>query len=78
MNGYSEDVIEAYDDLLDCEADVIIGNLSYAPSRVLKLVDPIAYQCGLNDWLDALAQDGEYCLECESGIGADCECGEEE
>ena len=77
---------EAYDELIDCGPDVIIGNMSYAPSRVLKLVDPIAYQCGLNDWLDSLAQDGLYCFECEAAYGADltwfledvCQCGEEE
>ena len=29
------------------------------------LVDPIAYRCGLGDWLSALESDGEYCSEKE-------------
>ncbi|MEK9698962.1 MAG: hypothetical protein VW270_24510 [Candidatus Poseidoniales archaeon] len=43
---------EEYDEYLDEQPDVIIGSLSYAPSRVLKLVDPIAYRCGYDDFVD--------------------------
>lgn len=45
---------ELYDDYLDevCE-EVKIGQLTYLPSRVLKEIDPIAYDCGFNDYTDA-------------------------
>ncbi len=42
-----------YDYLIDeCSPLVRIGDLTYLPSRVLKTVDPIAYRCGLLDYLD--------------------------
>jgi hypothetical protein len=44
---------EAYDEYLDEHIDVVvIGSLSYSPSRVLKAIDPIAYECGFNDFMD--------------------------
>tara|TARA_R110000751_G_scaffold245206_1_gene345226 strand:- start:14 stop:241 length:228 start_codon:yes stop_codon:yes gene_type:complete len=73
---YSREVYEMYDEMIDdCSEEVKIGNMTYSPSRVLKEVDPIAYRCGLNDYLDSLAQDGLFCLECEK---VKCECEEEE
>jgi hypothetical protein len=57
-----------FDDFLDetC-GEVEIAGLTYSTSRALKEVDPIAYRCGFNDWLDAaitdgviFEQDGEY------------------
>ncbi len=75
MSDWSEDVYDAYNDMLDdCSPMVRIGNLEYMPSEVLKRVDPIAYRCGLNDYLDSLAQDGLFCLECEE---FECNCEEE-
>ena len=47
-----QEAYEAYDEYLDEQPDVIIGSLSYAPSRVLKLVDPTAYRCGFSDFMD--------------------------
>lgn len=52
--------LEMYDDLLDCDGPVQIGTLSYNASYVLRKVDQIAYDCGFQDYLDALAQDGIY------------------
>lgn len=53
-----------WDDFLDevCEEVVVLG-FKYYPSRVLKLVDGIAYSCGKNDWLDGEYQDIVYSLE---------------
>ena len=54
---------DMYDDMLDeCYPEVVIGNMRYSPARVLKDTDPIAYRCGLNDWLDAEMSDG-YIIE---------------
>lgn len=50
---------ERYDDLLDeVYGDVCIGAWTYPASRTLRDVDPIAYRCGYNDWLDSELQDG--------------------
>jgi hypothetical protein len=45
---------EQYDEMLDdCHDEIVIGYIRLAPSTVLKECDPIAYQCGFNDWLDS-------------------------
>lgn len=47
-NGDNE---EEYDDFLDeCYPDVKIGNISFCASRVLKELDEVAYNCGLDDY----------------------------
>ena len=50
---------EEYENALDEQGDIHIGNLTYTPSAVLKEVDPIAYNCGLNDYNDARITDIE-------------------
>lgn len=62
---YIEDFLDEdmYDDSLDEMGDVEIGSLSYRPSTVLKAVDPIAYRCGYDDWLDWFKSDLIYDLE---------------
>jgi len=49
-NGDNKD---EYDNYLDevC-GEIKIGTLSYSPSQVLKAVDEIAYNCGLNEYND--------------------------
>jgi hypothetical protein len=43
-----------YDEMLDeLHSPIIVGGIEFDPSRVLKELDPIAYQCGFNDWLDS-------------------------
>jgi len=51
------EALEMYDDLLDCDGPVRIGNLTYPASQVLREVDPTAYQCGFNDYVDFLTED---------------------
>ncbi len=56
----SIDTENAYDEMLDeVNPEVRIGALTYSASRVLKLVDPIAYQMGLGEFIDSLEED-EY------------------
>ena len=44
---------ELYDQMIDETNDEVkIGSLSYAPSTVLKNVDPIAYRIGKYDFAD--------------------------
>jgi hypothetical protein len=45
---------EAFEDLWDqCFPEVVFGTLTYSASRVLKLVDPIAYSQELLAFVDA-------------------------
>lgn len=51
---------DEYDAMLDeCYEDVVIGGITFTPSQILKECDPIAYQCGLNDFEDSMEND-EY------------------
>lgn len=54
---------DAYDDSLNEMGDIEIGCLSYSPSEVLKAVDPIAYNCGYDDYTDSMMSDFVYDLE---------------
>ncbi len=48
------DLQTRYDEMLDeCYPDLIVCGLNYSSSRTLQEVDPIAYRCGFNDWLDS-------------------------
>ena len=55
MNKISEyQAIEMTRDLIDAgEPNVKICGMEYSPSRVLELVDPIAFRCIMLDMLDS-------------------------
>ena len=45
---------DAFNDMLDeCYGPFRIGRMEYCPSRVLWEVDPIAYYCGLDEFVDS-------------------------
>jgi hypothetical protein len=47
------DLHEIYDDFLDeINPKVMINGISYQVSDTFKKIDPTAYRCGFNDWLD--------------------------
>ena len=49
------DFADQFNELLDDSIpEIEIGCLTYSPSHVLKNVDPTAYRCGLNDFVDSL------------------------
>lgn len=49
---------EFYDAMLDeCYPECKIAGLNYSTGDALKIVDPTAYRCGFNDWLDSECQD---------------------
>lgn len=49
-----QDLESRYDDMLDeAYPDLTIAGLSYSTSNALKEIDPTAYRCGFNDWLDS-------------------------
>lgn len=52
-----------YEEMLDCEGTVTVGGLEFYPSRILKELDPIAYNCGKLDLFgtsDFQEYEGEY------------------
>ena len=50
-----DDYETQFDDMLDESIpEIEIGSLTYSPSHVLKNVDPVAYRCSLNDFVDSL------------------------
>lgn len=51
---------DLYDDMLD---EVGIDLSAYSPARVLREVDPVAYDCGFADYLDSLDIECEDCGE---------------
>lgn len=55
------------EDLYRCFLDewevVRICGYEYSPSVALKAVDPVAYRCGLVDYINFLTCDGEYEVE---------------
>ena len=45
---------EMYDEMLDdCEGPVELCGMTYSASQVLREVDPVAYRCGFNDYVDS-------------------------
>ncbi len=56
---------EDYDDFLDeISGDVVIGSLRYSASRVLKEIDPIAYNVGFSDFQEY--EDVYVCPLCDT------------
>jgi hypothetical protein len=49
-----EDYEDEYREVLNEEGDVRIGDLAFEPARIVEELDPIAYRCGLNDFVDGL------------------------
>ena len=50
-----DDYEDQFDESLDESIpEIEIGCLTYSPSHVLKNVDPVAYLCGLNDFVNSL------------------------
>jgi hypothetical protein len=64
-NGREQDDFESdYDDMLDsCHDEVCISGIKFSPSKILSECDPIAYNCGLSDYIDGLCKDGEWIEE---------------
>lgn len=49
-----DDFADQFDEFMDEDfPEIEIGSLTYSPSYVLKNVDPVAYRCSLNDFVDS-------------------------
>lgn len=58
------EIEESYDSMLDCcFPDLIIAGMHYCTSRAHKEVDPIAYRCGLLDYVSTLISGGDITEE---------------
>lgn len=63
-NGEIDDY-DAYDESLDSEGTVTVWGLEFYPSQIIKELDPTAYRCGYNDWVDSDQCDLEDAIESE-------------
>ena len=63
MNAYKvERSAEEFDDFInECVEEVVIFGMHYQPAKVLREVDPIAYNCEFSDWESS--QDEEWMCE---------------
>jgi len=59
----NETIIEMVDEMLDCEGDVIIGNLTFSRSQIVKRLDPVAYREICLDIVNSQIEDLQYDLE---------------
>ena len=58
---YSEsDIRDLFNESLDEQGEIKIGNLTYSPSWVLEQVDSTAYRIGVSEYEDMLLEDFEY------------------
>ena len=48
---YEESYCEMLDEIDEWPA---VGSITFQPSRVLRELDPTAYRCGLNDYVDSI------------------------
>ena len=60
---------ELFREMLDkCCERVVIGTLSWDPSRVLAELDPTAFQMGVLEYMDSLEEDRDDC-DCDEDEG---------
>lgn len=58
------EAMEHFDELLDdCNEPMIMGSLTFYPHDVLKRCDPIAYRCDFIDFVNSMAEDGNFYVE---------------
>lgn len=48
-----DDYTDQFDEMLDESGEVDVAGYKYLVSYILKNLDPIAYRCGLNDYVDS-------------------------
>ena len=63
QNSQRDDILEMVDEMLDMDGPVIIGNLQFSKSEILKRLDPIAYREACLDYINSHIEDLQYDLE---------------
>ena len=54
------EAVERYEDMLDQEGSVRVAGMYFEPSSILRELDPVAYRCGFNDFVDSLSENGIF------------------
>jgi len=49
-----DDFIDQYEESLNSEGAVQVAGLTFYPADIIKELDPTAYRCGLNDYVDGI------------------------
>ena len=49
-----DDFIDQYEECLNSEGEVKVAGLTFYPADIIKELDPTAYRCGLNDYVDGI------------------------
>jgi len=52
-----DDYEESYKECLDSEGPVNVAGMRFDASRIIEELDPTAYRCGLNDYVDSLEKE---------------------
>lgn len=55
----NDDYEEQYKEAIDSEGPVTVAGITFDPSRILQEMDPIAYRCGLADYVDSCEKDDD-------------------
>ena len=55
MNEYELEAL--YVDALNEQGTVLVCGIEFEPATILKELDPMAYRCGLLDFIDSIEQD---------------------
>lgn len=61
-----EDMDQRYDEMLDECSESCATCKMYGASRILKEMDPVAYRCGFNDWIDGELKETVVTLDDDS------------
>lgn len=52
-----DDYVEQYEEALNSEGLVTVGGLTFEPATIIRELDPVAYSCGLNDYVDGIEKE---------------------
>ena len=63
MNFSTNTMSDSYDEILDCDGDVTVAGMQFAPSDIIKSCDPIAYRIGVNEYIDSQIEDLQWELD---------------
>ena len=59
--------MDQYDEVLDMDGPVLVGGLEFMPSRIIRELDPVAYRCGMADYMaccdQEIVDDGDPLLD---------------
>lgn len=55
----NDDYEEQYKEAIDSEGPVTVAGTTLDPSRILQEMDPIAYRCGLADYVDSCEKEDD-------------------